>query len=57
MGRTTTETERPRSELDRKVETGETAKLVSRIAALEKRLEAMEALVRAAQVEIERLRK
>ena len=43
-------------ELDRKVETGETAKLVARIAALEQRLEAVEAIARAAQMEIERLR-
>lgn len=56
MVKATSETERPRSELDRKVETGETAKLVARISALEKRLEAAEAALRAAQVEIEKLR-
>ena len=56
MVRGTSETERPRMELDRKVETGETAKLVARIAALEQRLEAVEAIARAAQLEIERLR-
>jgi len=46
---------KPTMELDRKVETSETARLSVRIAALERRIETLEVAARHTQQEVERL--